>query len=80
MANNMFANLKLKKEASSTSTSAPAVGRPKGGGKSSDPNYRSTTVYLKKEMLKQAQVKLIEKDLDFSTLVETLVQDWIDKN
>ncbi len=74
----MFANLKLKKE--SKLTTAPAVGRPKAAGKSSNPNYRSTTVYLKKEMIKQAQVKLIEKELDFSTLVESLVQDWIDKN
>jgi hypothetical protein len=72
--NNMFASLKLKDK--------PAGQEPAGRktGKSSDPNYRSTTVYLKKETVKKAQVKLIENDSDFSTLVENLVQDWIDKN
>jgi hypothetical protein len=72
--NNMFASLKLKDK--------PAVNEPAGRktGKSSDPDYRSTTVYLKKETVKKAQVKLIENDSDFSTLVENLVQDWIDKN
>ncbi len=72
--NNMFASLKLKDK---------SVGQEPAGrktGKSSDPNYRSTTVYLKKETVKRAQVKLIENDSDFSTLVENLVQDWIDKN
>jgi hypothetical protein len=69
MANNMFSSLKLKDKPAGRKT-----------GKSSDPNYRSTTVYLKKETVKKAQVKLIENDSDFSTLVENLVQDWIDKN
>jgi hypothetical protein len=74
MASNMFVGLKLKDK--------PAGQEPAGRktGKSSDPNYRSTTVYLKKETVKKAQVKLIENDSDFSTLVENLVQDWIDKN
>jgi hypothetical protein len=74
MASNMFVGLKLKDK---------LVGQEPAGrktGKSSDPNYRSTTVYLKKETVKKAQVKLIENDSDFSTLVENLVQDWIDKN
>jgi hypothetical protein len=74
MASNMFVGLKLKDK--------PVGQEPAGRktGKSSDPNYRSTTVYLKKETVKKAQVKLIENDSDFSTLVENLVQDWIDKN
>jgi hypothetical protein len=76
--NNMFSNLKLKEKA--TTVIAPAAGRPRGAGKSSDPNYRSTTVYLKRETIKKAQVKLIEKELDFSSLVESLVQDWINNN
>jgi hypothetical protein len=71
--NNMFASLKLKDRPAEQPSGRKA-------GKSSDPNYRSTTVYLKRETVKKAQVKLIEKELDFSTLVESLVQDWIDKN
>ncbi len=70
----MFSSLKLKDKAAGQEP----VGRKTG--KSSDPNYRSTTVYLKKETVKKAQVKLIENDSDFSTLVENLVQEWIDKN
>ncbi len=71
--NNMFASLKLKDRPAEQPTGRKA-------GKSSDPNYRSTTVYLKRDTVKKAQVKLIEKELDFSTLVQSLVQDWIDKN
>ncbi len=69
---NMFSGLKLKQ--TSTSNKERKI------GKSSDPDFRSTTIYLRRKTIKKAQVKLIEKDLDFSDLVENLVQNWIDKN
>ncbi len=69
----MFASLKLQNNPAEQPTGRKT-------GKSSDPNYRSTTVYLKRDTVKKAQVKLIEKELDFSTLVQNLVQDWVDKN
>jgi hypothetical protein len=70
----MFAGLKsLKKE-----TSAPATGRTRRG-KSSDPDYAQTSVYLKRETIKKAQVRLIEENFDFSELVEKLLHDWVEK-
>jgi hypothetical protein len=70
----MFAGLKsLKKE-----TSAPSVGRAKRG-KSSDPDYAQTSVYLRRETIKKAQTKLIEENFDFSDLVESLLRDWVEK-
>ncbi len=72
--NNMFAGLKsLKKE-----TSATATGRTRRG-KSSDPDYAQTSVYLKRETIKKAQVRLIEENFDFSELVEKLLRDWVEK-
>jgi hypothetical protein len=70
----MFAGLKsLKKE-----TSATATGRTRRG-KSSDPDYAQTSVYLKRETIKKAQVRLIEENFDFSELVEKLLRDWVEK-
>jgi hypothetical protein len=72
MASNTFANLKGLKE------TATATGRAKRG-KSSDPKYAQTSVYLQRETIKKAQVRLIEEDFDFSDLVEKLLRDWVEK-
>jgi hypothetical protein len=70
----MFASLKsLKKE-----MPAPATGGARRG-KSSDPDYAQTSVYLKRETIKKAQVRLIEENFDFSDLVEKLLRDWVEK-
>jgi hypothetical protein len=73
--NNMFANLNLKKE---KPIAASVIVREKRG-KSSDPNYNQTTIYLRKDIAKQAQVKLIEEEFDFSDLINDLVQNWVNK-
>ncbi len=73
MGNNMFANLKLKKE-----KPISASIREKRG-KSSDPNYGQTTIYLRKDIAKMAQVKLIDEEFDFSDLINDLVQNWVNK-
>jgi hypothetical protein len=75
MANNMFANIKGIKNGVAT-----AAGVQIKRGKSSDPNYSQTSVYLKTETLKKAQAKLIEEKFDFSDLVEDLVRNWVNKN
>jgi hypothetical protein len=76
MPSNMFENLKGIKK----SSAVPAVeGRAKRG-KSSDPKYTQTSVYLQRETIKKAQVKLIEQDFDFSDLIQELLQDWVEKN
>ena len=49
------------------------------GGKSSDPNYRQYTVYLRKATRKKVSRALddVEDGPDFSDLVETLLQQWL---
>jgi hypothetical protein len=79
MANNMFEKIKGMKKTSASGVASVAAVRKKHG-KSSDPNYSQTSVYLKTETIKKAQVKLIEKEFDFSDLVEKLVQDWLVAN
>jgi hypothetical protein len=52
-------------------------GRPKNG-KRSDPNYKQTTCYLKKETLKEVQQILIgHDDMDFSDLVQGFLESWV---
>jgi hypothetical protein len=48
-------------------------------GKSSDPDFMPTNVYLRKELVKKAKTKLIHEDFDFSDLVNNLVADWVSK-
>jgi hypothetical protein len=48
-------------------------------GKSSDPDFMPTNVYLRKELIKKAKTKLIQEDFDFSDLVNRLVEDWVNK-
>jgi hypothetical protein len=52
--------------------------RKKGMGKSSNPNYVQALAYIKKETLQNIKIALVlEKDLDFSELIETLLSDWL---
>lgn len=52
------------------------VGRPKTG-KSSNSDYKQTSVYLKKETLKEARNKLFESDEDLSDILEKLLSKWL---
>lgn len=54
-------------------------GRP-ATGKRSDPDYESTTIFLRGTTKIAAAKKLIgDKDQDLSDVVETLLSDWVSK-
>jgi hypothetical protein len=78
MANNMFNNLKQQLKDSPAAAAVPATGRARRG-KSADPNYTQTSVYVQRETLKKVQVALVSEDFDFSNLVENLLRDWVEK-
>lgn len=62
---------------------APMVrGRGRPHAKSSDPDYQSTTVILRK-LTKRTANRILEdeeSDLDLSELIEELLQEWIQKH
>jgi hypothetical protein len=49
-------------------------------GKSSNPNYTQALAYVKKDTYKAVKRELLDKDdLDFSELVESLLNEWLIK-
>jgi len=62
------------------SSSSKGRGRP-ATGKRSDPDYESTTVFLRKDT-KTAAVRLLvgEKHQDLSDVLERLLSGWVRKN
>jgi hypothetical protein len=53
----------------------PKMGRP--GGKKTNPEYTQVTVYLRKDVHRQAKKILIDDGREFSELVDELVSGWI---
>jgi hypothetical protein len=53
---------------------APKMGRP--AGKKTNPEYTQVTVYLRKEVHRQAKKLLIDDGREFSELVDELVSRW----
>ena len=51
-------------------------GRPKGG-KSSNPDYVQTSIYLKKDTLEAVRKKLFGKKVDMSELCEDYFIEWL---
>lgn len=61
-------------------TDKPAVRQGKAVGRRSDPNYIGVFAYIPKILNDDVKTRLIKnKDLDFSSLVETLLQQWLSK-
>ncbi len=52
-------------------------GRPRGG-KSSDPNFVSTTILLHKDQKKRLQMRALDEGLDLSDVVGTLLEAWLE--
>lgn len=49
-------------------------------GKRSDPNYVQTGIYVQKDLQNKVKKLLLdEPDLDFSDLVNNLLEEWADK-
>jgi hypothetical protein len=53
----------------------PKMGRP--AGKKTNPEYTQVTVYLRKEVHRQAKKILIDDGREFSELVDELVSKWV---
>jgi hypothetical protein len=51
------------------------VGRPRA--KHSSPDYAQMSVYIHKDVRNKVKVRLFEKELEFSGLVESLLRDWL---
>jgi uncharacterized protein (DUF4415 family) len=54
------------------------VGRPRA--KHSDPDYKQMSVYIHQDVRNKVKARLFEQDGEFSTLVETLLRDWLKKH
>lgn len=61
-------------------TEVPAtVARPARQGKSSDPEYQKTTVYLPKQLHRDVKIACLQADppLDMSDVIEQKLADWL---
>ncbi len=54
-------------------------GRP-AVGKRSNPDYESTTIYLRKNTKRKMAVILLDRDDDLSDIVEMLLSKWASEN
>ena len=54
------------------------VGRPRA--KHSDPDYKQMSVYIHQDVRNKVKARLFEQDGEFSTLVESLLRDWLKKS
>lgn len=61
-----------------TVVSVKKVGRPRA--KHSSPDYVQMSVYIHKEVRNQVKIRLFEKELEFSALVESLLRDWLKRS
>ena len=52
-------------------------GRPRA--KHSDPAYKQMSVYIHQDVRNKVKARLFEQDGKFSTLVESLLRDWLKK-
>lgn len=53
------------------------AGRPRA--KHSDPDYKQMSVYVHKDVRNKVKARLFEQGAEFSTLVESLLRDWLKK-
>lgn len=46
-------------------------------GRRQDPNYLQTTIYIPKDLHKAVKLAMIEDNLELSSIVETLLSEWL---
>jgi len=63
----------------STPEARTTVARPARQGKSSDPGYQKTTVYLPKQLHRDVKIACLQADppLDMSDVIEQKLADWL---
>jgi hypothetical protein len=54
-------------------------GRP-AVGKRSNPDFESTTIYLRKDTKRRAATILINREEDLSSVLEQLLSQWVNSN
>ena len=54
-------------------------GRP-AGGKRSNPDYVTTTIFLRKDTKKKAATILLNREEDLSSVLEQLLSQWVNDN
>jgi hypothetical protein len=54
-------------------------GRP-AGGKRSNPDYVTTTIFLRKDTKKKAATILLNREEDLSSVLERLLSQWVNDN
>ena len=70
-----YAKLQIQKDAPDRPR---GPGRPRGG-KSSDPDYTSTTILLRKDTKKRLQMRALEEGQDLSDVMGALLEAWLDE-
>ena len=57
----------------------PPAARPARQGKSSDPEYQKTTVYLPRQLHRDVKIACLQADppLDMSDVIEQKLADWL---
>ena len=55
--------------------STKAVGRPRA--KHSSPDYVQMSIYIHREIRNKVKMRLFEREMEFSGLVESLLRDWL---
>jgi hypothetical protein len=73
-----FSKVGMPSKASRRTTTAEPkkMGRPRG--KHTDPNYKQMSVYVRKDVRLKVKTRLLESGGEFSALVESLLEDWLD--
>jgi hypothetical protein len=54
-------------------------GRP-AGGKRSNPDFVTTTIFLRKDTKKRAATILLNREEDLSSVLERLLSQWVNNN
>jgi hypothetical protein len=60
-----------------SSAQSKKVGRPRA--KHSSPDYKQMSVYIHKDVRSKVKARLFETDGEFSGLVESLLQGWLNR-
>ena len=77
---NKFAEMvKIARESEDEVVAVRDRGRP-AGGKRSNPDYVTTTIFLRKDTKKKAATILLNREEDLSSILERLLSQWVNDN
>jgi len=77
---NKFAEMvKIARESEDEVVAIRDRGRP-AGGKRSNPDFVTTTIFLRKDTKKRAATILLNREEDLSSVLERLLSQWVNDN